>query len=98
MALDNEDRAYLEKAVDSIIRQVPTIMKMARTEEYKKFIQYKDEWDVVLALSMGMIYGLFTQYFITRHERTTNPDETSESNRVILRRTREIKDAIFKCG
>jgi len=98
VALDNEDRAFLEKTIDSIINQVPTIMTMVRTEEYKKFIQYKDEWDVVLALAMGMIYGVLTQYFITRHERNTNPDETSESNQVILRRTREIKDAIFKCG
>jgi len=98
VALDNEDRAFLEKTIDSIINQVPAIMTMTRTEEYKKFIQYKHEWDVVLALAMGMIYGVLTQYFITRHERTTNPDETSESNQVIFRRTREIKDAIFKCG
>ena len=98
MALDNEDRAYLEKIIDSIIRQVPIIMTMARTEEYKKFFQYKDEGDVVLALAMGMIYGGFVQYFITRHERNINPDETGETNGVILRRTREIKEAIFKCG
>ena len=98
MALDNEDRAFLEKTIDSIINQVPIIMTMARTEAYKKFFQYKDEGDVVLALAMGMIYGGFVQYFITRHERNINPDETGETNGVILRRTREIKDAIFKCG
>ncbi len=98
MALDNEDRAFLEKTIDSIINQVPTIMTMARTEEYKKFIQYKDEGDVVLALSMGMIYGAFVQYFLTRQQREPNPDEIVESNQVILRRTREIKEAIFKCG
>ena len=98
MALDNEDRAFLENTFDSIINQVPIIMTMARTEEYKKFFQYRDEGDVVLALAMGMIYGGFVQYFITRHERNINPDETGETNGVILRRTREIKDAIFKCG
>ena len=63
-----------------------------------QFFQYKDEGDVVLALSMGIIYGGFVQYFITRHERNINPDETAETNGVILRRTREIKDAIFNCG
>jgi len=98
VTLDNEDRAFLEKTIDTIINQVPTIMTMARTEEYKKIFQYKDEGDVVLALAMGMIYGALAQYFVTRHERSTNPDETNESNQVILRRTREIKDAIFKCG
>jgi len=98
VALDNEDRAFLEKTIDSIINQVLIIMTMARTEEYKKFFQYKDEGDVVLALAMGMIYGGFVQYFITRHERNINPDETGETNGVILRRTREIKEAIFKCG
>ncbi len=98
MALDNEDRAYLEKIIDSTIRQVPTIMKMARNEDYKKFILYKDEWDVVLALSTGIIYGRFAEYFVTRHQREPNTDEVSEGNQVVLRRTRKIKDAIFKCG
>jgi len=64
----------------------------------KKFIQYKDESDVVLALSTGMIYGAFVQYFITKNQRDVNPEEINESNQVILRRTREIKEAIFKCG
>jgi len=98
VALDNEDRAFLEKTIDSVINQVPTIMTMARTEDYKKFIQYKDEWDVVLALATGIIYGRFAEYFVTRHQREPNTEETSETNQVILRRTGEIKDAIFKCG
>ena len=98
MALDNEDRASLEKVIDGIINQVPAIMKMVRTEEYKKFVQYKDEGDVVLALATGMIYGAFTQYFISRQLREPNPDEISEINQVIYRRARETKEAIFKCG
>ena len=98
MALDNEDRAYLEKIIDSTIRQVPNIMKIARMEDYKKFVQYKDEGDVVLALATGIIYGRFAEHFVTRHQREPNPDETSETNEVIFRRTREIKEAIFKCG
>jgi len=98
VALDYEDRAFLEKTIDSIINQVSTIMTMARTEEYKKFIRYKDEGDVVLALATGMIYGAFVQYFNTRQKREPNPDEVSEANEVIFRRTKEIKEAIFKCG
>ena len=98
MVLDNEDRAFLEKTIDSIINQVPIIMKMVRTEEYKKFIQYKDEGDVVLALATGIIYGVFIQYFLTRQQREPNSDEFGKANQVIFRRTREIKETIFKCG
>ena len=98
MALDNEDRAYLEKIIDGIINEVPAIMKMVRTEEYKKFVQYKDEGDVVLALATGIIHGRFAEYFVTRQQRAPNPDEVSESNQVIYRRVREITEAIFKCG
>jgi len=36
VALGNDERAFLEKTIDSIIIQVPTIMLMARDEDYKK--------------------------------------------------------------
>jgi len=98
VALDNEDRAFLEKTIDSTIRQVPGLMKLVRVEEYQRLLQYKDGGDVVLGFAIGMIYGGFVQYFITRQQRQPNPDEVSEANEVIFRRTREIKDAIFKCG
>jgi len=96
MALDDEDRVFLEKTI--IIKQVPDLVKMARVEEYKIFVQYKDEGDLVLGLALGMIYGAFVQYFVTRQQRQANSDEVSGANQVIFRRMREIKDAIFKCG
>ena len=98
MALDDEDRVFLEKTIDTIIKQVPDLVKMARVEEYKEFVQYKDEGDLVLGLALGMIYGAFVQYFVTRQQRQANPDEVSGANQVIFRRMREIKDAIFNCG
>ena len=98
MALDNEDRAFLEKTIDSAIGQVPDLMRFVREEVYQKLLQYKDGGDVVLGFAIGMIFGGFIQYSITRQQRQPNPDEISEANEVIFRRTREIKEAIFKCG
>jgi len=94
--LDNEDRAFLEKTIDSTIRQVPIIMKMVRMEEYKKFVQYKDAGDLVLGFAMGIIHGGFVQYFITRQQREPNTDETSETNEVIYRRTKTILRTLEK--
>ena len=98
MALDDEDRVFLEKTIDTIIKQVPDLVKMARLEEYQKYAQYKEADDFVIGIATGMIYGAFVQYFVTRQQRQANSDEVSGANQVIVRRMREIKDAIFKCG
>ena len=98
MPLDSEDRAYLEKTIDSTIRQVPTMMKLVRMEEYQKLVNVKEPADLALGFATGIIFGGFVEYFVTRHQRESNPDEISEVNEVIFRRTREIKEAIFKCG
>ena len=98
MPLDNEDRAYLEKTIDRTVRQVPDIVTMSRDEGYQKHSQYKEADDFVLGFATGMIYGAFIQYFVARQQRQPTDDEVTEANQVILRRMREIKDAIFNCG
>ncbi len=98
MTLDNEDRAYLEKTIDTTVGQVPGIVQMARIEDYHKHGQYKEADDFVLGFATGIIYGRFVQYFVAVHQRQLSDEETTEGNRVILRRMREIKDAIFNCG
>ena len=98
MALDNEDRAFLEKTIDSTVKQIPNFVKMARMEVYQKYAQYKEADDFVLGFAIGIIYGGFVEHFITRQQRRPSEDEIGEANEVILRRTREIKEAIFKCG
>jgi len=98
VALDNDDRAYLEKTIDRTIIQVPSIVRMSRFENYQKHAQYKDADDFVLGFATGAIYGGFSEYFVARHQRMTNDDEVTEVNQVVLRRMREIKDAIFNCG
>ena len=98
MPLDDEDRAFLEKTIDTIIKQVPGLVHMARNEEYQKYAQYKEVDDFVLGIATGMIYGAFVQNFVATHQRQHTEDEVAEGNQVILRRMREIKEAIFKCG
>ena len=61
MALDNEDRAYLEKTIDRTVRQVPGIVKMSRMEVYQKYAQYKEADDFVLGFAIGVIYGGFVE-------------------------------------
>jgi len=98
MPLDNEDRAYLEKTIDRTVKQVPDIVQMSRDEGYQKHAQIKEVDDFVLGIATGVIYGGFVEYFVARQQRQVNDDEIAEANQVILRRMREIKDAIFNCG
>ena len=98
MPLDDDDRAFLEKTIDTIIKQVPGLVQMARDEGYQKHAQIKEVDDFVLGIATGVIYGAFIQYFVTRQQRQPAEDEVTEANQVILRRMREIKDAIFNCG
>ena len=98
MPLDDDDRAFLEKTIDTIIKQVPGLVQMARDEGYQKHAQIKEVDDFVLGIATGMIYGAFVQNFVATHQHQTTEDEVTEGNQVILRRMREIKDAIFNCG
>lgn len=98
MVLDNVDRGFLEKEIDRAISEVPLVMKAVRESGYKKIANIREETDYVLGYVMGEIIKGFSIYFATRHGRIATPEELQEMTSIPLKRTKEIKDAIFNCG
>lgn len=98
MALSQLDRGFLEKEIDDAIKNVKTTIDMARTEEYRKFIQITNESDFAFGWALGQIIRGFTLYFLTTHGRNLDASEYEETAERINTRAREIRDAIFKSG
>ena len=99
MALDANDRGNLERSIDSLIKGIPELISRFRDQDVKKFFQYKDENDVVFGMVFGAIIEKFGYYYnITHNTDTPPPDVASEILDVIMRRSSEIREAIFKCG
>ncbi|GEM_PF-1704153 len=98
MTLNHADRAYLEKDFTQFLEQIPSIVQLSRTEDYKKSIQFIEADDFVLGFANGMLWGGFVHYFIGKYMRELDDDETKEFFEILHRRNRVIKEAIFKCG
>ena len=98
MTLNHADRAYLEKDFAQFLEQIPSIVQLSRTEDYKKSIQVIGADDFVLGFANGMLWGGFVNYFVGRHMRELDDYETKEFFEILHRRNRVIKEAIFKCG
>ena len=99
MVLDAIDRGHLERSIDSQIKGIPQLISQFRDQDVKKFFQYKDENDVVFGMVFGGIIEKFGFYYDVTHNSTTPPPEAaSEVLDIIMRRSSEIREAIFKCG
>jgi len=99
MVLDTNDRGQLERSIDIQIKGIPLLISSFRDQDVKKFFQYKDENDVVFGMVFGSIIEKFGFYYNGIHNTDVPPaDVASEVLDVIMRRAREIKEAIFKCG
>ena len=98
MVLDEHDRGFLENIIDSEIKDVPTIMEIARLPRYQKEWQIKSDVDLVLGWTMGSIFSEFGRYYSNRHQENLAPKDVSQVVNIIIKRVRGIKEAIFKCG
>ena len=98
MGLDQMDRGYLEKMIDSKIAFIPDFVHLARQEEIRKFSQLQSEDDFVFGLILGSIHENFSNYFTKKHGLMPTDEQMIEQTDVISKRMRDIKEAIFQCG
>lgn len=99
MGLVTTDRGILEQTIDAQIKIIPKLITNLRDPEFKKILQFKDETDVVLGMVLGGIIEKFNLYYITTHNTLQMPpDAMNETFEITLRRVREIRESIFKCG
>lgn len=98
MVLDEYDRGYLENLIDREIKLVPSTMELARMPRYQKEWQIKSDADLVLGWAVGDIFTGFGMYYANLHKETLPPEDLDQAVDIVIKRVREIREAIFKCG
>lgn len=98
MVLDAVLRALLEKQIDTVIHSIPRFMTSFRNKEAKEILHFKDEEDFTYGMAYGGIVFGFSQYAELILGRKPTDEEIFEVKGIIVKRMREVKDAIFKTG
>lgn len=97
--LTTEERGMLEGLIDTHIKSIPLWISILRNQEMKKYLQFKDETDVVYGMTLGAIFEKFNFWYLTNHYvLSMSQDVSFEVNRIVFKRAQEIREAIFKCG
>ena len=98
MVLDGYDGGYLENLIDMEIKGVPSTMEIARAPRYQKEWQIQSDVDLVLGCTVGAIFTGFSMYYVNLHKETLPLEDLDQAVDIVIKRVREIKEAIFKCG
>ncbi len=98
MTLSNEERGFLERRIDSSIKEIKTTIVIARNEDNRKEWQIQNDGDFALGWALGTIFNDFAFYYSNIRQSKPNQEEMDEAIEIISKRVRELKEAIFKCG
>ncbi|MDE1862704.1 MAG: hypothetical protein KGI33_07320 [Thaumarchaeota archaeon] len=98
MALDHLDRGFLEKEIDNQIVTMPVTMRLARTGEFTVMANIQNHGDFCLGYAIATIMRATLDHYFNRHRISMPREEQQELATVINNRTKEIREAIFKCG
>ena len=92
------DRGALEQTIDKVISQIPTMVEATRDPFFKSLLQIKEENDFVMGLAWGKIYTEFLAYLIASRGSSFDDKEGAEIAEIVMRRSSEIRTAIFNGG
>jgi hypothetical protein len=97
MPLDNYGRGLLEKSIDETIPVIPTFVERLRNNMPEDFMIQKME-DYAFGFVKGLIIGNFLGTYGSTYFPNPPPDLMNEIGDVMVRRARDIREAIFKAG
>ena len=92
--LDDKMRGALDQLIDRTTISFHTLMSSIRIDKADFHIQ--NESDYAMGLAHGMILTGFISDFKTHYNREPNQEEMIEVSKVLLNRTRELREAISK--
>jgi hypothetical protein len=92
--LDDKMRRVLDQLIDRTTISFHTLMSSIRIDKADFHIQ--NESDYAMGLAHGMILTGFISDFKTHYNREPNQEEMIEVSKVLLNRTRELREAISK--
>lgn len=98
MSLDERARGELEHLIDFNIQNVPMLVKSLFSPQTRAEWQIQNQNDFLTGYVVGIIRQGYIDFFNRVYERLPNQQELLEINDIIYRRTRDIREAIFKVG
>ena len=98
LAFQAEDRGMLEQIIDKVIGQIPSMIDATRESHFKSLLQIKEENDFVMGLAWGKIYTEFVAYLIASRGSSYDKEEGDKIAQIVMRRSAEIRDALFNGG
>ena len=98
MVLDEQTRGILENQIDRAIENIPGLAKLSQREDFREHFQLREESDFMVGMVWGYVLRAFQDLFILDHSRPPNEMEALDAMSIVFKRTKEIREAIFKCG
>jgi hypothetical protein len=92
--LDDKMRGALDQLIDRTTVSFHALMSSIRIDKAEFHIQ--SESDYAIGLAHGMILTGFTSDFKAHNNREPNQEEIIEVSKVLFKRTKELREAIFK--
>ena len=96
MNLATEDRRALELMVNRAIEEIPDQMAAYYLPEINKLMRGTEQKDLLLGMGLGYIFGRYLNYFFMNNIRFPRLEEQKEIYQVILKKSDELKEAIFR--
>jgi hypothetical protein len=96
MNLATEDRRALELMVNRAIEEIPDQMAAYHLPEINKLMRGTEQKDLLLGMGLGYIFGRYLNYFFMNNIRFPRLEEQKEIYQVILKKSDELKEAIFR--
>jgi hypothetical protein len=82
--------------VDSAISEIPDQMAAYHLPEINRLVSGSDQKDLLLGMGLGYIFGRFLNYFFMSNLRFPRLEEQKEIYQAILKRSAELKEAMFR--
>jgi hypothetical protein len=94
MVFDDLARGAFETHIDNVIKDIPQLISRFRQKEIKNILQFRNEDDFLY----GVIYGRIIFGFVHPTARSITHEDIFEMQKVLVRRLRDVKDAIVSTG
>jgi hypothetical protein len=96
MVLSDLVRGHVDRAIDISIQSIPQTLKNIR--KMKESLHLKEEENYIFGLATGYVIGTFEAFYRLVYLKSPSAEDSFEVIQIILRRSRDIKDAIFSAG
>jgi hypothetical protein len=97
MTLSTQDRGAIEKLIESAVRAMPKFVRLYRNKLPGE-LGVKNFEDYAMGYAHGFIAAGFRASYFAIHNESPGGENTLEAEKIILKRSGELKEGYFKAG